>query len=473
MTATAKHFNYFESIASGRPVYRKKRSYYWKDIAHHCGYFIHERSSVLEIGCGTGELLNDIIAKRKVGIDFSPAMIKCASENYHDIQFYVMNAEDIRLDEKFDVVILSNVIGFLNDVEKVLKAIHKVCHPRTKIIITYYNYLWEPFIKLAEWTVIKKPTPPQNWLTQEDISNLLFLAGFEVYRTSRRMFFPFYVPIVSEFLNRFLAHLPVFNWFALNIFCFARPAPNPLPEPVRDYSVSVIIPARNEEGNIEAALERMPSLGSVTEIIFVEGHSGDNTWKKIEEAAQKFSNRFPIKIFRQEGRGKADAVRKGFEHATGDILMILDADLTVPPEDLQKFYRALVDGKGEFINGSRLVYPVEKQAMRFLNQLGNRFFSIVFSYLLNRHIKDTLCGTKALFREDYLKIKENRKFFGDFDPFGDYDLLFGAHKLSLKIIDLPIRYQERKYGTTNISRFSHGWLLLRMCWFAARKIKFD
>jgi glycosyltransferase involved in cell wall biosynthesis len=233
----------------------------------------------------------------------------------------------------------------------------------------------------------------------------------------------------------------------------------------------VIIPARNEAGNIPAIFARTPQMGEGTELVLVEGHSRDKTYAAIEATVAEHPER-SCQLLRQTGIGKGDAVRLGFSRARGDVLMILDADLTVPPEDLPRFYEALVSGKGEFINGVRLVYPMEGQAMRFLNLLGNKFFSLAFSWLLGQSIKDTLCGTKVLWKKDYEAITNNRAYFGNFDPFGDFDLIFGAAKLNLKITDLPIRYRERTYGTTNIQRWKHGWLLLKMVLFAARRLKF-
>jgi glycosyltransferase involved in cell wall biosynthesis len=235
--------------------------------------------------------------------------------------------------------------------------------------------------------------------------------------------------------------------------------------------VSVIVPTRNEEGNIPAVFSRTPELGAGTELIFVEGRSSDDTSGAIERAIAANPGR-EARLLRQTGRGKGDAVRLGFSVASGDILMILDGDLTVPPEDLPRFYEALQSGKGELINGVRLTYPMDERAMRFANLVGNKFFSLAFSWLLEQPIKDTLCGTKALRRSDYQRIAANRSYFGDFDPFGDFDLLFGAAKLGLQIVDLPIRYRERTYGDTNIQRWRHGWLLLKMCAFAAGRIKF-
>jgi len=399
-------------------------------------------------------------------------MLKIAKQQFPNINFYEMSAEKMELEEKFDLIILSNLIGYTEDVQEVFKQLHKVCHPNTKIIVTYYNYLWEPILKFAESIGLKTASPLQNWLSLDDINNLLFVAGFDVYRNSKRMIFPFRIPFVSSLLNKYLAKLPIFKFFALNFYTFAKPLVGISNPDQPKYSVSVVIPARNESGNIENAILRLPKLGNHTEIIFIEGNSTDGTWSKIQEIQKKYAATHDIKIGQQKGKGKADAVRVGFDMATCDILMILDADLTVPPEDLPKFYDAIASGKGDFINGSRLVYQMDKEAMRFLNLLGNKFFSMAFTWLLEQRFKDTLCGTKVIFRNDYKRLVSNRKFFGDFDPFGDFDLIFGAYKLNLKIIEIPIRYKERTYGTTNISRFKHGLILLRMCAFAARKIKF-
>ncbi len=240
--------------------------------------------------------------------------------------------------------------------------------------------------------------------------------------------------------------------------------------PITEKSVSVIIPCKNEKGNIENAIKRLPDLGSHMEIIFVDGHSTDGTPDEIERVMRAYPAK-DITFLVQEGTGKGDAVRKGFEQAQGDILLILDADLTVPPEEMPKFYNAIASGKGEFINGSRLVYPMENEAMRFLNILGNKFFGLAFSWLLSQRIKDTLCGTKVIGCENYRAIAANRHYFGDFDPFGDFDLLFGASKLNLRIVEIPIRYRARQYGETQISRFRHGILLMKMCFFAIRKLK--
>ena len=473
MNTSNTSLNYFETIAKNRIKTRKANSYYWNDITRYCDYFIHEDNSVLDIGCGTGELLAHVKGKEKTGIDFSEAMIIEAKKQFPELDLRVMNASDITLNRTYDVIIISNLVGYLEDVEAVLNEVKKVCHSQSKIIVSYYNKVWEPLLKLGERLGLKTKTPEQNWLTQQDINNLLYLAGFDVYRKNRRMLLPINIPILSWLLNKYIARLPFFKWFCINHFSFAQiQSTIPSEEAKTKYSTSVIIPARNESGNIENAILRLPQFGKHIEIIFIEGNSTDDTWAMIQKIAEKYKDSHDIKIGQQDGKGKGDAVRKGFGMATGDILMILDADLTVPPEDLPKFYNAIASGKGGFINGSRLVYAMDKNAMRFLNMLANKFFSWAFTWLLEQPFKDTLCGTKVILREDYYKLIKNRKFFGEFDPFGDFDLIFGAYKLNLKIVEIPIRYRERTYGDTNISRFKHGLILLKMVLFAMRKIKF-
>ena len=466
--------SYFNKLA----LRRKKRrfsAYYWKEITDYIHYFSHEDSSVLEIGCGNGDLLSDIEGASKTGIDFSEEYVNWAKEKHagKGIEFVVMDANQVTLDKKYDLILLSNLIGFVDDIEGVFEQIKNCCHPTTKVIVQYYNSIWEPAIKFAEWLGVKQKTPIQNWLSTRDINNLLYISGFDVYRNNKRLIMPFYFPVISFICNKYLAKFPFFRFFSFNIYSFARLLPESRKEQyAKEYSTTVVIPARNESGNIENAILRLPKFGRHTEIIFIEGNSTDDTWQKIGEMQQKYAATHNIKIGQQKGKGKADAVREGYKIATGDILMILDADLTVPPEDLPKFYDAIASNKGDFINGTRLVYPMDKEAMRFLNYLGNHFFSWAFTWLLEQRFKDTLCGTKVMFREDYIKLTKNRKYFGEFDPFGDFDLLFGAHKLNLKIVEVPIRYRERTYGETNISRFKHGVILLRMCLFASRKCKF-
>ena len=444
--------------------------YYQQRIRKIYQFNIPQNQRVLEIGCGSGDLLAALKPSYGLGLDISPKMIARARKMHPGLEFQPMDAANLNDQEGFDAVVISDTINDMWDVQSTFAQIRSVIKPDGRLVLNFYSRLWELPLKIASALHIAKPTLMQNWLTVEDTTNLLNLEGFEVIRCSEEVLFPLPVPLIAPLCNRFLVRLWPFYLFAMTHFMIARPIPSQTRETVKP-SVSVVIPARNEAGNIHSIFERLPAMGSRTELVFVEGHSRDDTYQEIQ-AQIKSHPQVPAQIFRQTGKGKGDAVRLGFDRASGDILMILDADLTVPPEDLPRFYNALADHKGDFINGVRLVYPMEKRAMRLFNFLGNKAFSMIFSYLLGQPIKDTLCGTKVLWKKDYLKVAENRGYFGEFDPFGDFDLIFGAAKLNLKIVDMPIRYRERTYGETNIQRWKHGWLLLRMVLFAARRIKF-
>ena len=456
---------HWDTVAIKQDSWLGLGSWYHSRLEEIYRFHVNPNQHILEVGCADGSLLAALKPARGVGVDFSPEMIRRARQLHPELEFIQADAHNLLdLHETFDVIILSDLVNDLWDVQRVFEQIRPLCTERTRLILNFYSRLWQTPLEVARKFNLATPNLFQNWLTREDMNALLLLAGFEPIRLTQEILWP--LPL-GGLANRLLVRFWPFQHLAISNFMIARPAPERIKEP----RVSIIIPARNESGNIKAIFSRTPQMGRETELIFVEGHSKDDTYAAIQREIETNPST-PSLLLRQTGIGKADAVRLGFSKAKGDVLMILDADLTVPPEDLPRFYEALVSGKGEFINGVRLVYPMEKEAMRTLNFLGNKFFSLAFSWLLGQPIKDTLCGTKVLWKKDYERIAANRSYFGDFDPFGDYDLIFGAAKLNLKIIDLPIRYRERTYGSTNISRWKHGMLLMRMVIFAARRIKF-
>ncbi|HUW20903.1 MAG TPA: glycosyltransferase [Sedimentisphaerales bacterium] len=449
--------------------WRRRNAYYYRWLDRIYRFVVRPNSRVLHVGCECGDLLAAVRPAYGVGVDEDPRAIEAARKRFPHLKFYAMDPHELNLNEKFDYVLICNSLGRWRDIQRVLERIRPLTDQGTRIVITYYNYLWEAILRLGSLLKIRRPYPYQNWLPPEDIANLLRLSDFDVIRTTSYLMLPKRIPPLTAFCNYFLSLLPGFRLLNLVVLVIARPVPSAQRD--EDLSVSVIVPCRNERGNIEDAIRRIPQMGRETEIIFVDGNSTDGTAEEIEHQINKYPQR-SIRLIRQgDGVGKGDAVRKGFAAARGDVLVIQDADLTAPPEDLPKFFRAVRDGKGEFINGSRLVYPMEKQAMRFLNLLGNKFFGNLFSWLLGQRFRDTLCGTKMICRKDYELIAANRSYFGDFDPFGDFDLIFGAVKQNLKVVEVPVAYRARTYGETNISRFKHGWLLLKMSWVAFRKIK--
>ncbi len=463
----------YDELAESRAAWLDKTKYYAREIKRLLSGLVIPGHRVLEVGCGLGDLLASVRPATGVGIDISGRMVELARERHPALEFVQADVERDPLDfEPFDYIILSDVLTSLDDVQVALERVRPLLKPTGKLVATYYNFLWEPVLDLATRLGQRTPWPDQNWLSQRDVANLMKLAGFETIRQGTDVLAPIHVPGIGAVLNRLGAKVPFLQHASLVQYLVARPVE--LPEFNPDASVSVICPCRNEKGNIEAAIQRTPKMGWKTELIFVDGNSTDGTVEEIERCIREYHGPLELKLILQgDGKGKGDAVRKGFDQATCDVLMILDSDLTVPPEDLPKFHRALVTGCGDFINGVRLVYPMEGEAMRFLNLLGNKFFSAALSWVLEQPIKDSLCGTKVLWRRDYERIAAHRGFFGDFDPFGDFDLLFGAARFNLRIVDLPVRYRARTYGDTKISRFEHGLLLLKMTAFGLRKLRLE
>jgi SAM-dependent methyltransferase len=436
-------------------------------LARHFRHLVPPEASVLEIGCGGGDLLALLPNRDITGIDLAARPLARARARLPHGIFHQQAGENLALGRTFDVIIISDTLNLAADVQQLLARLHAVSHERTRLVVNFQNQLWRPLLSLASALGWRRDAPGNNWLSDGDFRNLAQLADWDVVRRVTGILCPVPLLGLDRLINRFLS--PLLPVFCLAVFMVARPRPARRSPALR--SVSIVIPARNEAGNIPAAIARTPPMGAWTEFIFVEGHSRDDTWARIQQVRAAHPE-LRIKILQQTGRGKGNAVREGFAVAEGDILMILDADLTMPPEELPKFYEAVASNRTEFANGSRLVYPMEKRAMQFLNMCANKTFGLLFTWMLGQPLKDTLCGTKVLRREDYDKIVANRAYFGDFDPFGDFDLLFGASKLNLKIADIPIRYRERTYGSTNIQRWSHGWLLLRMVIFAAKRVKF-
>lgn len=460
-----------DRLAFERDGWIQKNASYYEEDRRYMRFLVPEGLRILDLGCGTGQLLAALKPARGVGIDFSEKMIEIATTRHPELEFHLGDVEDpetlSRIEGPFDAIILSDTIGSLDDCEATLAQLHPLCTRDTRVIIAYYSAMWEPVLILAERLGLKMPQMPQNWLSIDDIAGLLRLADFDIIKREWRQLLPKRLFGLGPLVNRYIGTMPLLRRACLRNYIVARPVPK---TPLGPLSATVVIPCRNERGNIEPAVRRIPKFCEELEIIFVEGHSQDGTFEEIERVIAAYPGK-SIKVLRQNGEGKGDAVRAGFAAARGEVLMILDADLTVPPEALPKFYHALVSGKGEFINGSRLVYPMEKQAMRVLNMIANKIFSLAFSWLLNQRFTDTLCGTKALSKRHYERIAEARPYFGEFDPFGDFDLIFGASKLNLKAIEVPIRYASRAYGESQISRFRHGWLLVRMVIFAFFKLK--
>jgi ubiquinone/menaquinone biosynthesis C-methylase UbiE len=464
--------DHIETTLDDQPRWRARNAQYYAEDTRFMRFLIPPGKRVLELGCGRGDALASLDPAYGVGVDFSPKAISVAERRYPQLHFVLGDVEDratlAAIEGPFDYIVVADTIGMFEDIDETFRRIYRLCAPSTRIIVAYYSQLWKPILKFGELLGLKSRQPEVNYIATVDFLNLMDLADFEVISQEQRQLVPRRLLGLGPLINKYIAPLPGIRQLCLRTYIVARPV---IAFPDRKFSASIVIPCRNERGNIEDAIRRMPKFGSHQEIIYVEGNSSDGTFAECERVRDAYKDAWDIKVLKQEGKGKGDAVRKGFAAATGDVLMILDADLTMPPEALPKYHTVIEAGKAEFVNGTRLVYPMESEAMRPLNYIANRCFAYLFSYLVNTRMTDTLCGTKVLLRKDYEALARERDYFGNFDPFGDFDLIFGAAKQNLKIIETPIHYKARTFGETQISRFRDGWLLLKMVLFAYRKLK--
>lgn len=469
---TAQHL---AGLARKRKYWIDHNKYYYTLLTRLLRFLIEPAKRVLSIRCNTGESLAAARPSYGVGVEICDEMVAVAQEQHPDFKYLTAFPDTPEFEkqfpnseETFDYVLFGEIDDTV-DVQQALQNLRRFCARHTRVIITTYNHLWEPLVTLAEYLGMKVPRLEQNWLSSNDIATLLSLTGYELLGRRHSVLCPKYIPLLSTILNEFCSRLPGLNRLCMTVIYVARAVPmatNP-----DDATISVIIPCKDERGNVEDAVRRIPELGKVTEIIFCDDKSTDGTADEVRRMQALYPER-NIRLVEGPGICKSANVWTGFDAATGDILSILDADLTTMPEQLPYFIDAILSGKAEFINGSRLIYPVPRAAMKATNMAGNKFFSIAFSYLLNQRVKDTLCGTKVLWRSDWQRLKPFRGTWGIEDRWGDYELLFGASKLNLRIIDLPVHYQERVYGTTKMTRvFHNGLIMLKMCWHGFLKLK--
>lgn len=456
-----------DSVAAHRDDWVRANGYFYGRMKRLLRYIVEPGKRVLEVRCQTGHLLASVEPSRGVGVEISQELVSIARTNYPQLQFLQSEPESVDLNEKFDYILFSHVFDTV-DILKALERVRRHCTPETRLLIINYNPLWQPIVEAASKTGLRTPFVEPNWVSENDLAGFLNLARFRPLRTHRVLLMPKYIPLISALLNDGLARLPGFRRLCMMQVIVARMEPEAArPE---DVSVSVIIPCRNEKGNVEPAVQRIPNMGRHTEIIFCDDKSTDGTADEVRRQQMLHPHR-DIRLLNGPAICKAENVWTGFRGAKGDVLMILDADLAVMPEELPTFFRALVDRRGEFINGSRLVYPVPKAAMKFANMIGNKLFGMAFSFILDQRIKDTLCGTKVLWRKDWARLERNLGTWGIKDLWGDYELLFGACKLQLEIVEVPVHYQERVYGTSKMTRvFWNGVRMFRICMGAWRRL---
>jgi len=456
-----------DAIAERRGEWIRSNRYFYDRLKRLLRFIVEPGKRVLDVRCETGHLLASVMPRNGVGAEIGEAMVAEAQKQHPHLRFVQADPEDLQLNEKFDYILFNHIFD-TTDILRAFKRIQQHCTGDTRLVVINYNQLWQPILELAGKIGLRSPFVEPNWVSEEDVRGFLKLAGFRPVRTHRLILLPKWIPLVSSLVNDLLARLPGLRRLCLMQITVARPLPQPKSE--RDVTVSVVVPCRNEVGNIQAAAERIPCMGKNTEILFCDDKSNDGTVGEIQRMQEVHPDK-NIRLLEGPGICKAENVWTGFRAAGGDVLMILDADLTVMPEELPVFLGALVSCEGEFVNGSRLVYPAQRHAMKFSNMIGNKLFALVFSFLLDQRTKDTLCGTKVLWRKDWMRMEPSLGGWGMKDLWGDYELLFGASKLNLEIVEVPVHYQERIFGVTKMSKvLSNGLRMLGICWHAWHRL---
>ncbi len=450
---------YYDGLADDWDRYRARNAYYHRTQRALFRATVPPGSSILELGCATGDLLAVVGPARGVGVDLSPRMVEVARRKHPRYEFVQADAAFFDTAERFDCILLNNLLECVEDIQGLFRNCRRLLKPRGRLLVTTLNPLWTPLLRFGAKVGLATPDTRRNFVTGKDTANLLRLNGFEVVKLARRTLLPRDIPLLAPLVNFVAAQTPLLRRLCITEFLVARPA-----TAEGERSVSVIVPCYNEAANVEACVSRVPRMSTHTEVIVVDDGSRDDTAARVRP---ELNPAVEVRcVAYQPNRGKLHAVRAGFQAARGDILMILDADMTVPPEDLPCFYTPLRDGVADFINGTRLIYPLAAGSMKFQNFLGNKLFGVLVSWLTGVHLSDTLCGTKAFFREDY------RRFLTNCDPWGDFDWLFGAAQNGLKVLEVPIHYEERRAGQSKMKALRHAWALLKACWWGFWRFKY-
>ena len=456
---------YYNEVSDKFDFYERFNAYFYRYRRKILRRIIPPHKKILDIGCGGGDNLANLTPSRGLGLDISSHMVHLAKSRHPELEFICKDIDTYSPEEgDWEYLLAINLLLEVPDINLTLNRIHHIMSEETRLVILNHSANWEFLFRIYTFFQKWNKRINQNWLNRRDYENLFNNCGFQVIKKTKALLVPINIPILSNIINWLFHQIPFIRRFGLlDIYTLKKRIPR---ERLPDFSVSVIVPCKNESENIPAIIPRMPGMGRFTEIVFVDDLSTDDTHKCMQEQKEKFPD-VPVKIVDGSGLGKGAACRKGFEAATGDILMILDADLTVPPEVLPDFFEIIQAGHAEFVNGSRQVYQLEEDSMRMANCIGNGFFAYLFSFLMGFRVNDTLCGTKVFFRKHYPLILESREFFATNDVWGDFDLLFAASRHNLMYTEHPVHYFPRTYGETKMGRRLHNAQIMFRNWYNA------
>jgi hypothetical protein len=443
----------YESLADDWDLWERRNAFYRSALRAHFAGIIPAGAAVLELAAGMGQLLHELAPRAGVGVNYAERLNAEARKRHPELTFVLGQVDRLEVPAGFvpEYVVLNHMIDFVHDLWDSLHAIAGKIEGNALVAVTTSNPLWAPILRLASALRLRTPHAARNFVTARDVRSVLELLGFDVVEEGWLVPMPLGVPGLARLVNLVVPEIPI-----LRAACSVQSLTARRRLPRAGLTCTVIIPCHNEEGNLEATAARVPAMGARTEILVVDDGSTDGT-RAAAERARARDPRVRILAF-DKNRGKAGAVFAAIEAATGDVAIILDADATVPPEVLPKFFEALATGHADFVNGTRLVYPVPGKAMKIANFLGNKMFCFIASWVLRQRVSDTLCGTKAFLRSDFLRMPRL-----SVDRWGDFTLLFGAARLRLRIREIPVHYEERTAGRSKMRAFVEVWRFLAAC----------
>lgn len=453
---------YFERVAPDWERWQKRNRFYHKTISNLLQGMIPPGSTVLELGSGVGDLLASLKPSSGMGFNVAPALTVRALQKHPQLEFYTIDVDSVSLPRPFEpqYIVMTNMLDYVHDVWDMMDSLKPAIREHTLLVISTNNPLWAPLLRLASKLGLRFPESPRNFITNKDICSVLHLQGFDIVEEGLTLPVPKRIPIIGTLINAIVPEVPVLRFVSSLQYIAARPR---IPRP--PLSCSVVIPCHNEADNIQECLRRVPNFGAWTEIVVVDDGSTDETCQRVKEMMATDS-RVRLVVL-EKNQGKANAVRAGFQAANGDVLMILDADMAVTPEELAKFLTPLQEGTADFVNGTRLIYPMQGKAMRVANFLGNKGFCFLASKVIRQRVSDTLCGTKAFLKRDFVRMP-----LGGAERWGDFDLLFGAARLKLRILEIPVHYTERRARKSKMRVMIDGWYFLWACLSGWRNLRF-
>tara|TARA_B110000977_G_scaffold125183_1_gene160299 strand:+ start:1495 stop:2904 length:1410 start_codon:yes stop_codon:yes gene_type:complete len=432
--------NYYLKNKESRENFLKKKNFLFDEISKALNYLINDSNYVKFFCCGNSSIVNKVNSKNIYINEINNTFINSLTKSE------IKKEDEINKNLNFDHIVIAD-IEHQKFITKNLIDLNEKIDNECRVIVLSKSIFWSTLINF--YKKIKNIGPDKNnFLPYSNLRKIFLNTNFEIVKNEKIIFFPFQFSLLTKFINQ-IFRFPVLNFFCMINLTVLKKVQKKNYQ-AEGKKISFIIPCKNEGGNIKFFYEKIINSTINAEFLFGNDNSSDNTLDEIKKLQQAIPNK-EIKIYDGPGVCKSENVYKGINLASGEIILIYDADLTVSFDDLVNSINLLLKTDADFINCTRMIMPQQKNAMKFLNFYGNLFFAFLFSILFKQKITDTLCGTKIFFKKDWEQIKKYNNTWGAKDLWGDFDLLLGAYKNNLKIVENPISYTDRKEDETKMT----------------------